>query len=101
MLIQRLQGDIEKKQGIYYEFDVHSKPLGVGGMGKVYLGSKVVEESGKRTPVAIKAMYEGLPEHIIERARRESSIQIKHENLIEMMGFVDCISEGNRLTLDS
>ena len=42
MLIQRLQGDIEKEQGVYYEFDVHSKPIGTGGMGKVYLGSKVV-----------------------------------------------------------
>lgn len=89
MLIQRLQGDIEKEQGVYYEFDVHSKPIGTGGMGKVYLGSKVVEESGKKTPVAIKAMYEGLPEHIIERAKRESSIQIKHENLVEMLGFVE------------
>ena len=87
--MQKLQSEIEKKQGIYYEFDVHSKPIGVGGMGKVYLGFKVVEESGKKTPVAIKAMYEDLPEHIIERARRESSIQIKHENLVEMLGFVE------------
>lgn len=89
MLIQKLQGSIEKEQGIYYEFDVHSKPIGVGGMGKVYLGFKVVEESGKKTPVAIKAMYEDLPEHIIERAKRESSIQIRHENLVEMLGFVE------------
>lgn len=89
MLIQKLQGNIEKEQGIYYEFDVHSKPIGVGGMGKVYLGFKVVEESGKKTPVAIKAMYEDLPEHIIERAKRESSIQIRHENLVEMLGFVE------------
>lgn len=89
MFIQKLQGVIEKEQGIYYEFDIHSKPIGVGGMGKVYLGSKVVEKTGKKTPVAIKAMYEDLPEHIIERAKRESSIQIKHENLVEMLGFVE------------
>lgn len=89
MLIQRLQGNVEKELGIYYEFDVHSKPIGVGGMGKVYLGSKVIEESGKKTPVAIKAMYEDLPEHIIERAKREASIQIKHENLVEMLGFAE------------
>lgn len=89
MLIQKLQGDNEKRQGIYYEFDVHSKPIGIGGMGKVYLGTRVSEETGKKTPVAIKAMYEDLPEHVIERARRESSIQVKHENLIEMMGFVE------------
>lgn len=89
MLIQRLQGDIEKEQGVYYEFDIHSRPIGVGGMGKVYLGVMVVEATGKKTPVAIKAMYEDLPEHIIERAKRESSIKIKHENLVEMMGFVE------------
>lgn len=89
MLIQKIQGTKEKEQGIYYEFDVHSKPIGVGGMGKVYLGYRIIEESGKKTSVAIKAMYEDLPEHVIERAKRESSIQIKHENLVEMLGFVE------------
>lgn len=89
MLIQRLQGNLEKASGIYYEFDIHSKPLGVGGMGKVYLGSKVIIETGARLPVAVKAMYEDVPENVIERARRESSIQLKHENLVEMMGFVE------------
>lgn len=89
MLIQRIQGTKEKEQGIYYEFDINSNPIGVGGMGRVYLGSMISEETGKKTPVAIKVMYEDLPEDIIERARRESSIQIKHENLVEMMGFVE------------
>lgn len=89
MLIQKLQGDLERARGIYYEFDIHSKPLGIGGMGKVYLGSKVIIETGARIPVAVKAMYEDVSESVIERARRESSIQLKHENLVEMMGFVE------------
>ena len=33
MLIKRLQGQLEKRNGFYYEFDMHSKPLGEGGMG--------------------------------------------------------------------
>jgi len=39
--------------------------------------------------VAIKFMYEDLPSEVIERARREASIQIEHENLVKMMGFVE------------
>lgn len=89
MLIQKLQGDYERSRGIYYEFDIHTKPIGIGGMGKVYLGSKIVIETGARIPVAIKALYEDVSESVIERARRESSIQLKHENLVEMMGFVE------------
>lgn len=89
MLIQKLQGDYERSRGIYYEFDIHTKPIGIGGMGKVYLGSKIIIETGARIPVAIKALYEDVSESVIERARRESSIQLKHENLVEMMGFVE------------
>ncbi|MBQ7532397.1 MAG: serine/threonine protein kinase [Bacteroidales bacterium] len=89
MLIQKLQGDYERSRGIYYEFDIHTKPIGIGGMGKVYLGSIIIIETGARIPVAIKALYEDVSESVIERARRESSIQLKHENLVEMMGFVE------------
>ena len=35
MAIIKLQGEKEKKEGIYYEFDDSSVPLGEGGMGKV------------------------------------------------------------------
>ena len=94
-MIVRLQGDVEKHQGIYYEFDIQSKPLGVGGMGKVYLGSKVVISTGGRTPVAIKAMFEDVTESVIERARREASIQLKHDNLVEMMGFVETFDKNS------
>lgn len=89
MLIVRLQGDAERCQGVYYEFDIQSKPLGVGGMGKVYLGTRVAINTGTRIPVAIKALFEDATEGIVERARREASIRLKHENLVEMMGFVE------------
>lgn len=89
MHIQKLQGDTEKREGIYYEFDVESKPLGEGGMGRVFKGCRVVEQTGARTPVAIKAIYENIPEKLIERARREATIQLDNENLIRMYGFVE------------
>lgn len=89
MNIIRLQGDFEKRSGIYYEYDVDSTPLGEGGMGRVFKGFKVVERTGERTPVAIKAIYDNIPERVIERARREANIQIDNDNLIRMHGFVE------------
>lgn len=89
MNIIRLQGDLEKRSGIYYEYDVDSVPLGEGGMGRVFKGFKVVERTGERTPVAIKAIYDNIPERVIERARREANIQIDNDNLIRMHGFVE------------
>lgn len=84
-----LQGKEEKAQGIYYEFDYADEPLGVGGMGKVYKGRRIVQASKAYTDVAIKFMFDDLPESVIERARRESSIQIHNENLVEMLGFIE------------
>lgn len=92
MHIQKLQGDAEKREGIYYEFDAESNPLGEGGMGRVFKGCRVVEQTGARTPVAIKAMYENIPEKLIERARREATIQLDSENLIRMYGFVETVT---------
>ena len=37
MAIIRLQSDIERQKRLYYEFDSSDKPLGEGGMGKVYI----------------------------------------------------------------
>ena len=99
MNIIRLQGNIEKKNGIYYEYDSDLKPLGEGGMGQVYKGYKIVERTGEKTPVAIKAAYDGIPEKIVERARREASIQLDHENLVRMYGFVETVgfdAAGNK-----
>lgn len=92
MNIIRLQGDAEKRSGIYYEYDVDATPLGEGGMGRVFKGFRVVERTGERMPVAIKAIYDNIPERVVERARREANIQLDNDNLIRMYGFVETIS---------
>lgn len=93
MLIKRLQGPSEKRGGYYYEFDLHSQPLGEGGMGVVYKGFKVYESTGLRNVVAIKAMFDGLPAEVYERAEREASIRLRNDNLVEMLGFISCVEE--------
>lgn len=92
MNIIRLQGDAEKRNGIYYEYDVDATPLGEGGMGRVFKGFRVVERTGERMPVAIKAIYDNIPERVVERARREANIQLDNDNLIRMYGFVETTS---------
>ena len=92
MNIIRLQGDAEKRSGIYYEYDVDATPLGEGGMGRVFKGFRVVERTGEVMPVAIKAIYDNIPERVVERARREANIQLDNDNLIRMYGFVETIS---------
>lgn len=89
MAVIRLQGEYEKKIGIYYEVDPNLQPIGIGGMGRVYEGICVNERTHQSRPVAIKFMFEDLPSHAIERARREASIHLKHNNLIEMLGFIE------------
>lgn len=88
MLIKKLQGSFEQQNGYHYEFDMHSNPLGEGGMGIVYKGFRISDSSGVRSAVAIKVMYEGLPSEIYERAEREASIRLKNDNLLEMLGFI-------------
>ncbi len=92
MNIIRLQGEAEKCKGIYYEYDVDSIPLGEGGMGRVFKGFRVVERTRERKPVAIKAIYDNIPERVVERARREAEIQLDNDNLIRMFGFVETTS---------
>lgn len=92
MEIIRLQGDVEKRSGIYYEYDVEATPLGEGGMGRVFKGYRVVERTGERMPVAIKAIYDNIPERVVERARREANIQLDNDNLIRMYGFVETVT---------
>ena len=89
MSVIRLQGDIEKSRGIYYQLDSKDQPIGVGGMGQVFKGVCVNERTGSTRPVAIKFMFDDLPEHAIERARREASIQLRNDNLVEMLGFIE------------
>lgn len=91
MAVIRLQNESDKN--VYYEYDSSEKPLGEGGMGRVFRGKRV-ETNGqgivlREREVAIKCMYDGLPEHVIMRARREAFIRIKSLNLIEMIDFVE------------
>lgn len=88
-----LQGANELAQNVYYEIESESEPLGTGGMGKVYRGVRVQGNTGVRTDAAVKFLFDDLPAHAIERARREASIQIHNENLIEMFGFIEIDEE--------
>lgn len=74
---------------MYYEFDSEDRPLGEGGMGKVFKGSCVEEGSGQRRDVAIKFLYSDLPQYAVEKARREAGIRFRHDNLVEMLGFIE------------
>lgn len=89
MSLYKIQGVSEKLKGIYYEFNSDDIPLGEGGMGKVYRGRCVDEKTGKSREVAVKFMYSDLPSYAIEKARREAAIRFRHDNLIEMLGFIE------------
>lgn len=89
MTIYRLQGFEEKQKGIYYEYDADSTPLGEGAMGRVYKGYCVNEKSKSKTPVAIKAIFDNIPNRVIERARREAAVCIDSPYLLQMLGFVE------------
>lgn len=95
MAIIKLQGESEKKKGIYYEVDSDIDPIGEGGTGKVYEGRCVNTKTGETRPVAIKFMFADLSEQVVERARREASIQLRNDNLIEMLGFIETETKHN------
>lgn len=86
-----IQGEEEKRKHIHYEVDPDLPSLGEGGMGQVLKGVRVNETNGVRMDVAIKFLFEDLPAHAIERAKREASIQIHNENLVEMFGFIEIV----------
>ena len=90
MRIIKLEGEEEKRKGVRYEFDLNTEPLGEGGMGRVYMGD-MINVNGSTYKVAIKVLYEDLPEDVIERARREASIKIKHENIVFMHSFIEVV----------
>ena len=85
----RLQGEEEKRKNIYFEVDTADQPIGEGGMGKVMRGVCVDMATNVSRPVAIKFLYDDLPAHAIERARREASIRLRNDNLVEMLGFIE------------
>lgn len=88
MAVIYIQGAAEKAQGIHYEVDTTQPPLGVGGMGQVFRGFRVDERTGMKRDAAIKFLFDDLPQNAIERSRREASIMISNENLVEMFGFI-------------
>ena len=83
-----LQGKAEADLRIHYEIDPNEPPIGVGGSGTVRKGILVDEKTGMTRDVAIKFLFDDLNASAIDRSRREASIHIVHENLIEMLGFV-------------
>ncbi len=89
MAIITIQGQAERQMGIHYTVDTDLPPLGVGGMGQVYKGYRVDERTGVQQEAAIKFLFEDLPQNAIERSRREASIMIQSENLVEMYGFIE------------
>lgn len=94
----KIQGEYEKRNHFYYEFD-RANRIGEGGMGVVYRGRMVDENTGAYREVAIKEVQpSGDPDtarEIVERAYREASVQLRNDNLVEMLGFVEM--EDNRL----
>lgn len=88
MPVIRLQNE-NGDRSVYYEFDPNTLPLGEGGMGRVFRGLQIDRRSHLTRDVAIKMMFDDLPDHVIERARREASIRIINENILEMIDFVE------------
>ena len=64
-------------------------------MGVVYRGYCIEERTGIRKEVAIKALHDDLPEEVYARAEREASIQMRHDNLVEMLGLIS-VFETNK-----
>ncbi|HIZ87200.1 MAG TPA: serine/threonine protein kinase [Candidatus Coprenecus pullistercoris] len=87
-MIVKIQGVSELQNQIYYDYDTDSVPLGQGGMGIVYPGRCFKQDNpNEYIPVAVK-LITNTNREMIERAMRESSIQIDHPNLLRMYGFI-------------
>lgn len=87
-MIVKIQGVSELQNQIYYDYDTDSIPLGQGGMGIVYPGRCFKQDNpNEYIPVAVK-LITNTSREMIERAMRESSIQIDHPNLLRMYGFI-------------
>lgn len=79
----------DTQQRYTYSVNLEAKPLGVGGMGKVLKGTRTDNATGQTRQVAVKFLFDDQPAGVIDRARREAHIEIKNENLVEMLGFVE------------
>lgn len=89
MAVMIIQGAEEKRLRVHYEVDTSLPPIGAGGMGQVMRGVRVDESTGVRREAAIKFLFDDLPESAVERTRREASVRINNENLVEMFGFIE------------
>lgn len=94
MAVIRIQGQEEIAANIHYEVDSEEKELGTGGMGQVRRGVRVDHRNGLRTEVAIKFLFDDLPPSTIDRARREASIRIQNDNVVNMLGFIEIEDQG-------
>lgn len=97
-MIIRLQNPIDKQLYQYYEFDPENRSsmLGKGGMGVVFKGKLTHNDTGRSEDVAIKVLFKDLSEESVMRARREASIQITHENIVRMYGFVETTDQDGQ-----
>ena len=98
-----LQGEFEKTQGIRYEFDRFQHHIGEGGMGVVYRGVMIDDNTNAiLRDVAIKEVKaEGGQDEvnaIIEKAYREASIRLHNDNLVEMLGFIEVLETKLKFT---
>ena len=98
-----LQGEFEKSQGIRYEFDRFQPHIGEGGMGVVYKGVMIDDNTNAvLRDVAIKEVKaEGSQDEInaiIQKAYREASIRLHNDNLVEMLGFIEVIETKLKFT---
>lgn len=76
----------------WFGYNLNTKPLGEGAMGTVYLGRSFL--TGQK--VAIKRVhdkYANVPS-IRKRAKLEASLEFRHPNLVEMIGY--CEEQPNR-----
>lgn len=87
-MLVRVQSAANLKNGIYYEYETESLPLGQGGMGTVYQGYCYREgDRSQYIPVAVKRIANSTPD-LINRAMREASVQVDHQNLLMMWDFI-------------
>lgn len=98
-----LQGEFEKSQGIRYEFDHFQHHIGEGGMGVVYRGVMIDDNTNAiLRDVAIKEVKaEGSQDEvnaIVEKAYREASIRMHNDNLVEMLGFIEVVETKLKFT---
>lgn len=95
MSVRIIQNENETRN-IFYEFDSDPKNLlGEGGMGRVFKGKQVEKRGSSKIErdIAIKLLFNNLPQSAIDRSRREASIRIKNDNLVEMIDFVETQEE--------